>query len=211
MKKRTKAIVVAVAFLLLALYVMRFSSISYDILRHSSQEGYYCIVATQLALGVKPNGADRTALIESIYHNQLAIAELLVRYGADMEHQWMSGEPNGPPLAWALMYGESDIAKMLLRHGARADYKPRFSGANTALHMAVELNDAELVKLLLNKGADPNAIDMAEVTPLMLAEAYKRPEIVSILRRAGAKSSLKALSGTPDHYCYYVRNKVTVH
>lgn len=207
MKRRVKLTIVITLLFVLGLYTLRFSPVSYTILRHSSQEGYYWIVATQLALGVKPDGPDRTALIESIYNNHPAIAELLVRHGADLERQWMSGEPNGPPLAWALMYGQRDTAKMLLHHGARADYKPRY-GMNTALHMAVELNDADLVDLLLQKAADPNACDRSGETALMLAVAYKRHNIETILRRAGAKDSHKTLSWPPQHYCVYVRNTI---
>ena len=202
MKKRNKIVVAVTLIIVLGLYILRFSPISYSILRHSSQEGYYPIVAIQLALGVKPDGPNRTALIESIYNNHPAIAELLVNHGADIEHQWMSGEPNGPPLAWALMYGDVVIAKMLLRHGARADYN---SGTNTALHMAVELNDPKLVRLLLKNGADPNIGDHSKVTPLMLAAAYKRTAIERILRNAGAKDSPKALRGTPERYCTLIR------
>jgi hypothetical protein len=207
--KRKKCIRVAVAAALLAalgLYILRFSAISYAILRHSAQQGYYPIAAVQLALGVKPDGPARTALVESIYNNHPAMAELLVRYGANIERQWMSGEPSGPPLAWALMFGESDIAKMLLRHGARADYQP-LHGTNTALHMAVELNDPSLVRLLIRRGADPNMSDYSEVTPLMLAVAYNRPKIAGILRDAGAKSSQKRLVGAPERYCVFVRDR----
>lgn len=204
MNKRTKTAIVTSCVLALALYVLRFSPISYNILRHSSQKDYYPVVAIQLAFGVSPDGPDRTALIESIYNNHPAIAELLVRHGANLKRQWMSGEPNGTPLAWALMYGNIEIAKMLLNNGARADYKP-FCGANTTLHMAVELNDPDLVKLLIQKGANPNARDHSKVTPLMLAVAYKRTAIARILRNAGAEDNYQALSGTPEHYCVFIR------
>lgn len=56
MKKRNKIVVAVTLIIVLGLYILRFSPISYSILRHSSQEGYYPIVAIQLAIGVKPDG-----------------------------------------------------------------------------------------------------------------------------------------------------------
>jgi hypothetical protein len=189
----------ATVFAILWVYLIRFSPISHDVMRHSSAHGHYWIVSTQLALGLTPDWSD---LKESIWGRQPAIAELLVRHGVNIEHQWMAGEPCGPPLAWALMYGETKTAKMLLRHGANAGYKPRFSGTNTTLHMAVELNDPELVNMLLKNGANPNMADNDGVTPLMLAVHYNRPKIAESLRNAGAKESSKTII-CGGRYCYY--------
>ncbi len=189
----------ATVFAILWVYLIRFSPISHDVMRRSSSHGHYWTVSTQLALGLTPDWSD---LKESIWGRQPAIAELLVRHGVNIEHQWLSGEPNGPPLAWALMYGEKDIARMLLKHGAHADYKPRFHGKNTALHMAVELNDPELVNMLLKNGANPNAADDCGTTQLMLAIHYNRPKIAEILRKVGAKESSKTIV-RGGRYCYY--------
>lgn len=211
MSKRTKIAIVVLSLLALSLIVLRLNPriplSNSTIIQKASAKGFYYVVAVQLSLGVNPDGVNRTPLIESIYNNHPDIARLLVSHGASIERQWASGEPNGPPLAWALMYGRRDIAKMLLRHGARADYKPRY-GANTALHMAVELNDTDLVKLLLQNGADPNSRDQSSVTALMLAKAYKRLKIEDILHHAGAKSSPNTFSGTPARYCFFMKNRI---
>jgi ankyrin repeat protein len=158
------------------------------IIQKASACGFYRIVAIQLALGVEPDGPDRTPLIETILFDRPAVAELLVSHGASLDRQFASGEPNGPPLAWALIRGRREIAKTLLQHGARADYRPQY-GSNNALQMGVRLGDIELVRLLLKNGANPNGYPHSGDAPLDLAATERRRDIAGILIRAGARPS----------------------
>lgn len=161
---------------------------SSTIIQQASVRGWYGIVAIQLALGVNPDGPDRTPLIAAILFDHPDIAELVVSHGANLERQFASGEPDGPPLAWALTRKRTKIAKMLLRHGARADYRRQYGSSNDALQMAVELGDVELVKLLLTNGADPNGYLGSKHSPLQLAIMEGKDEIARALIRAGASN-----------------------
>ena len=61
----------------------------------------------------------------------------------------------GSPLIQAVAFGEVDVAKMLLDHGAN----PNKTGVTgTALSEAIIMGDYSAVKLLLKAGADPNQI-----------------------------------------------------
>ena len=61
-----------------------------------------------------------------------------------------------------------------------------FNGT-TALKHAASSGDVTMVKLLLSHGADPNGVDDGtNDTPLKSAIDKKHPEIVELLKKAGA-------------------------
>ncbi|XP_058802509.1 putative ankyrin repeat protein RF_0381 [Phymastichus coffea] len=61
----------------------------------------------------------------------------------------------------------------------------------TALHSAVMLKDLNLVKWLLLKGIDINAIDVAGFTALSLASYYGQLNMIKVLLRYGANANAK--------------------
>jgi ankyrin repeat protein len=56
----------------------------------------------------------------------------------------------------------------------------------TPLMRAAYDGRADIVKMLLGKGADVNARDLWDVTALIMATARGRNEIIQLLREAGA-------------------------
>lgn len=66
----------------------------------------------------------------------------------------------------------------------------------TALHWAAQENEPEIVELLLNKGANPRAVDAAGNTPAALAGKQGHSEIVKMLR-AWEKNGSVSKSKTP--------------
>jgi len=61
-------------------------------------------------------------------------------------------------------------------------------GGATALHIAARNGNAEIVNILVNNGADVNAIDNEGWTALMRASSFKHPEVVAILVNKNAKT-----------------------
>lgn len=62
----------------------------------------------------------------------------------------------------------------------------------TCLHLAVQINSVEIVKALIEKGADVNAITERGVTPLHLAIVKKQPaDIIKVLVENGADYHIK--------------------
>ena len=57
----------------------------------------------------------------------------------------------------------------------------------TPLHCAANYNLTDLVRLLLEKGADVNAVNKDGKTPLDLAEENGNKEVVDILRHYSEK------------------------
>ena len=67
----------------------------------------------------------------------------------------------------------------------------------TPLHFAAFKGRKEVAELLINEGADVNAKNQADATPLDLAIEKKRDETVSLLRKHGGKTGSELKGGEP--------------
>jgi len=77
-----------------------------------------------------------------------------------------------------------ETVRVLLAARAKANTETGFNGS-TPLHDAVaNVWPAEIIKLLLAAGADPNARNRNSETPLSIATAMNETEIVALLRSA---------------------------
>ena len=98
-----------------------------------------------------------------------------------------------PQLADALRRGQTEQARALLKRNV--DVNEKLPDGTTALHWAVERDDADLVAALIAAKADPNVATAFGVTPLSLACRNGNPAIVSKLVRAGAKPNTPGRTG----------------
>ena len=133
---------------------------------------------------------------------QIPLIDLLCDYGA---------EPASALLA-ALAHGELEAADALLRNGARIDLVvaaglgraldfQRFLPASTsedrhrALALASQYGHAEIVRLLLDAGEDPNRYNPirlhAHATPLHQAAAWGHDQVVRLLVERGTRPDIK--------------------
>lgn len=93
--------------------------------------------------------------------------------------------------------GSFDVATTLLAAGAEASASDNYG--ITALHRAAQNTNVELVRLLLDHDADPNAMDAAGSTPLHYAVSHHAQSLYSetdamvrMLLSAGAKPDVAA-------------------
>jgi ankyrin repeat protein len=93
--------------------------------------------------------------------------------------------PMEPPLVSSVMSGDLARATELLNHGENPDTVD--SLGRTPLLLAVITHRVDLVELLLAHHADPNAADQAGEMPLQRARMDDQPNIVRLLKRAGAR------------------------
>ena len=142
-------------------------------------------------------------LIYAIYVSPLSFIRTLLAIGADPRGPVDDGFP---PLIAALSCGREapgarrprdvdEIIRLLLSFGA----DPHQRGINdyTALHMAVAEGNALAVQRLLDAGADPELrtrIDNCE-TPLEMARAMDRADMIGILERKGQPERRRLRSG----------------
>jgi len=80
------------------------------------------------------------------------------------------------PLGLASFFGHVEAARLLVERGAEVNSASRNEMKVMPLHSAVATGDPdaryELAKLLLRHGADPNARQQDDYTPLMAAEQH---------------------------------------
>ncbi len=102
------------------------------------------------------------------------------------------------PLGLASFFGHADAVKVLLEHGAAVNDKDRSRFGNTALDAGVAANSADVVRVLLAAGANPNVRDSADYTPLHKAAANGNVDIVRMLLEHGADATAtRKGGGTP--------------
>jgi serine/threonine protein kinase len=92
--------------------------------------------------------------------------------------------PGGDTLIVAVQNGDLPMARLLVARGARLNRNPRTPGP---LHYAVLRRRPEMVRLLVELGADIEAADDRDRTPIMLAAQNGQLDVVRLLREKGAQ------------------------
>jgi ankyrin repeat protein len=162
--------------------------------------------ATEAARLLIEKGADVNArdkggnsvLAQAAGSNNIEVARLLIAKGAEVN---TVDEGGYTPLLNAAGNGDRSTAmvKLLLEHGAHINVKsgdtfeivkngPVLIGHVTPLQWAASQGNYETVEALLNAGADVNAKDVRNATPLVFAVAgdHVNPKIVQALLAKGA-------------------------
>ncbi|XP_044781840.1 ankyrin repeat and SOCS box protein 3 isoform X3 [Bubalus bubalis] len=117
------------------------------------------------------------------------IIQILLEAGADPNATTLE---ETTPLFLAVENGQIDVLRLLLRYGANVNGSHSMSGWN-ALHQASFQGNAEIIKLLLKKGANKECQDDFGITPLFVAAQYGKLESLSILISSGANVNCQAL------------------
>lgn len=100
--------------------------------------------------------------------------------------QWDSYPPFATSLYYASSFGLAGVVKVLIADGAQLDAPgSRFGG--TAIHGAILRGHLDVVKLLLNAGADPNKADFNGLAPFHTALMRGDPEMIDELLGRGAE------------------------
>jgi hypothetical protein len=141
---------------------------------------------TELARLLLKHGADPIGCLQFALghfqrhgHGHYDIAELLLGAGINLQDELDDA------LQRASNQGDTKAVHWLLAHRANPNRKSRTG--RTALHFAAERNQGHnVVKLLLEHGADLNALTSDGYTPLYLARLNGKRAVAQYLRRKGA-------------------------
>ncbi|HEY9151462.1 MAG TPA: ankyrin repeat domain-containing protein [Anaerolineales bacterium] len=105
------------------------------------------------------------------------------------------------PLGLACFFGNLETARYLINSGARVNSPSQNEMNVTPLHSAAAGGHTELVKLLLEHGANPNAVQKSGFTPLHAAAQNGDVQSIHALLFHGADADIKSAEGkTPLDY-----------
>jgi len=93
------------------------------------------------------------------------------------------------PLHLAAFFSRGDAARLLLDRGADVGAVARNDMKVQPLHSAVAAQSTEIVAALLVAGADPNARQEGDFTPMMAAEQHENTDLVRLLMDHGAETA----------------------
>lgn len=130
-----------------------------------------------------PKDPERIALRHAVKVGKIEMVKLLVEAGADVNGgQW-------PPLCQAVDENNTEIAEYLIDHGANINYPQDWGPLQEASALTTG-NNIEMVKLLLARGADINAVG-GYATALQYSVLMGRRDIFDLLIQRGADVNSK--------------------
>ncbi|KAH8994729.1 ankyrin repeat-containing domain protein [Lactarius hatsudake] len=136
-----------------------------------------------------PDDTGRTPLGEISAHGYLEFVKLLLEHDAETEYHWT--EASSGALAAALCNGQFDLASFLLDHDV--DINAQGHQGETSLHQLIRETHPKGVQWLLEHGADVNALNNSDRTPLMVASQshmyLSEPRADAMVQDEGWRSS----------------------
>ena len=128
-----------------------------------------------------------TPLLMATQKGNPGVVELLLRADARVNVTFADGTA---PLHVAVNKGNFDVAEVLLR-SSEIRVNQRTETLVTALAVACRHGHKELVRLLLENGADPNMVNDVGIAPLHLVCLLGYTEIAEMLLNAGADQDVR--------------------
>jgi len=123
------------------------------------------------------DGKGRTPLILAASKGHTSVAAFLVANGADVN---LKDNDRQSPLMYAAKGSFGETAAYLLENGAEVNVQSKKKSI-TALMLAAVSDNAELVSMLLEHGADTSLTDIFGRSALMLAEKKGNSAVVELL------------------------------
>jgi ankyrin repeat protein len=117
----------------------------------------------------------------------------LVQEDRSLSNAW---SPDGfTPVGLAAFFGHPSTARLLVDAGADVGAVARNEMKVQPLHAAAAAKEIDIVRMLLERGADANARQQAGYTALMECARGGREDMVSLLLAHGADPALKSDDG----------------
>lgn len=158
-----------------------------------------------------------TPLLLAVYHGKPELARLLVERGAPVSFaeacalgdetrakEMLAADPDVlqsrtadgfPALGVAIFFGHGALARWLIEQGADVNAAAGNAARVAPLHAAAAVRDRETLRMLLERGADPNARQQSDYTPLHGAASRGEIEIAKLLLTHGAQRDARATDG----------------
>lgn len=175
------------------------------------------MLARTPALANAKSAGGTSAVLMATYYGQSAIAQLLIERGAELNvfeasatgqtkqlRALIEAHPDQlnayandgfHPLGLAAFFGHAEAARYLLSKGADVSQRSNNGQKVQAINSAAAGNHLEIVKLLIEHGADVNAAQEGGFRPLHSAAQNGNPEMAHVLLRHGADKTAKTDDG----------------
>ncbi|XP_076288512.1 transient receptor potential cation channel subfamily A member 1-like [Lasioglossum baleicum] len=141
-------------------------------------------------------GRDLTALHSAVKQHKVAVAQLLINYGANVNFKNNLGDT---PIVYAIENSDTEMAKLLLTNGADIKDNPNL------LCTAAGNGSLQMVEDLLKHGADVNMLNSSicgkDLTPLHSAVKKYQVEVAQLLIDYGANVNFKDDHGDTPIVC----------
>lgn len=150
-----------------------------------------------------PDGTGRTPLLLAVSRGETVVVRLLIERGADVHRREASSVGNGRSALHLAQSGE--VAALLIDRGVDVDdIQTIGDGGETPLQDAADSDRVDVVRVLLERGADPHALvnDLErgpQPSPLHGAASRSRTAIAQLLLEAGADVNARWRGITPLH------------
>uniref|UniRef100_A0A6C0ED74 Uncharacterized protein n=1 Tax=viral metagenome TaxID=1070528 RepID=A0A6C0ED74_9ZZZZ len=159
-----------------------------------NKEALIILLNKDAYIKLKKDDFGRTALFYAIKYNNLEIVKILVKNGAETTIIDNNGDSY---LALACHNGNTEIVKILLENGASSVINEADIGGLTPLLYATKRKHFDIIKLLVEHGADVNIQNKEGFTPLINSILYEDKKSVELLLKSGANVEQKKGFLTP--------------
>jgi ankyrin repeat protein len=189
----------------------------FDAIRAGDTERVSTLLAADPAMARTRNDAGVSAIMQAVYQRQHAIVELLranigefdifeaaalgdaarvrslLRDQPDLVRTY---SPDGfTPLHLASFFSQPAAVEELLNNGADPDAVATNGSKLAVINSAAASNNAEVVKMLLRGGANPDAQQHGGFTALHAGAQHNNAEMIQALLASGADASLRTDDG----------------
>lgn len=145
-----------------------------------------------LAAGADPNSRNpqgATLLMQAALHSKVQTLQILLKAGSDPN---LSNPMGATALIWAA--GNPAKVRLLVDHGAQVNAAAK-SGRTPLIVASAFAGNAETLRVLLGKGADPKTVDESGDGPLGSSATAADVEMIKILLKAGASVQERGYRG----------------
>lgn len=133
-----------------------------------------------------------TALHWAAHRDNVEVADMLLRAGADVGAANRTG---ATPMYLATINGSARMIERLLEAGVDAN-AVLAETLETVLHLTAKTGNPDAVQALIDHGADVNAKQVRQYTPLMFAASEGHAEVIAKLLEHGADPAATTLAST---------------
>ncbi|KAH8787869.1 ankyrin repeat-containing domain protein [Diaporthe sp. PMI_573] len=152
-----------------------------------------------LEAGAHHDADDDPLLIHAVNSGKREIVEMLLEKGAKVDAKLEYGDFHATPLIIAAQRDYQDLAKLLIERGAGVDTDV-WEGS-TALHYTIGGDNPEMVKFLVDSGANTEQTHSGEWSALQ--KCYAKADCMKVLLEAGADLNWAEPDGTALYLAVY--------